>query len=206
MKINNYISKISIRLFLAFSCILATSISSGQKLKIMPLGNSITYGENTYQPEQDSSQICVGYRKVLYDLLIAEGYTFDYVGSQRSGWDAGLPSNPVDSLDYTNNAGFPGIDPTQLTTLLRTSTNPVWGGYCEISPLSCPQNYLAVYDPDIILLHIGTNRLTDNSQAIIYRDSVNAMLDFIDAYESSVGMTIHVFLAQIINRASLSGN
>jgi hypothetical protein len=206
MKMNKCFSKISIPSLLVLSCFLTTSVSSGQRLKILPLGNSITFGENMYQTEQSDPEICIGYRKVLYDLLIAEGYTFDYVGSQKSGWDAGLPSNPVDSLDYTNNAGFPGIDPTQLTTLLRTSTNPVWDYYCEISPLSCPQNYLAVYDPDIILLHIGTNYLTDNSKAILFRDSVNAMLDFIDAYEASVGKTIPVFLAQIINRASGSGN
>jgi hypothetical protein len=199
MKLDNFkINTISLVLLLVVGSI--TTEVNGQKLKIMPLGNSITFGEDSspQHQEQTTPGNCVAYRKALYDLLNSAGYTYDFVGSQHSGWNTGLPSNAVDSLDYCDNAGFPGIEPTQLTTLLRTSTNPYWGGDCELS--SCPQNYLEVFDPDIILLHIGTNGLDSYPDAELYRDSVNAILNIIDAYEASVGRTIPVFLAQIINR------
>jgi hypothetical protein len=205
MKINKIISKILYLSVPAICLLMIASISNGQKLKIMPLGNSITFGEDSSPDRQEMTTPwnCIAYRKALYDLLIEAGYTFDYVGSQRSGWEAGLPTNAVDSLDYTNNAGFPGIRPTQLTTLLRTGKNPYWGDDCELNGYGgCPQNYLTLFKPDVILLHIGTNQLTDYPTASTFRDSVNAMLNIIDAYEQSSGKTVPVFLAQIIKHGS----
>jgi lysophospholipase L1-like esterase len=200
MKLDNYkIHTISLVLLLVVGAFLSTKVS-GQKLKIMPLGNSITFGEDSSpeHQEQTTPENCIAYRKALYNLLIGAGYTFDFVGSQHSGWDAGLPQNDIDSLDYCDNAGFPGLTPGQLNTLLLTSTNPRYGGDCELS--YCPQNYLEVFDPDIILLHIGTNGLSSYADAEDYRDDINDLLDIVDAYEASVGRTIPVFLAQIINR------
>ncbi|KAL4984735.1 SGNH hydrolase-type esterase domain-containing protein [Aspergillus falconensis] len=46
-------------------------------LRIMPLGGSITYGVGS--PDGN------GYRKALYDILVARGYTAEMVGSRRSG-------------------------------------------------------------------------------------------------------------------------
>ncbi|KAL6233333.1 SGNH hydrolase-type esterase domain-containing protein [Aspergillus navahoensis] len=46
-------------------------------LRIMPLGGSITYGVGS--PDGN------GYRKTLYDILVARGYTTEMVGSRRSG-------------------------------------------------------------------------------------------------------------------------
>ncbi|KAL4993888.1 SGNH hydrolase [Aspergillus recurvatus] len=43
----------------------------------MPLGGSITYGVGS--PDGN------GYRKALYDMLVARGYTIEMVGSRRSG-------------------------------------------------------------------------------------------------------------------------
>jgi hypothetical protein len=199
MKLDNYkIHTISLVLLLAVGSL--TTEVNGQKLKIMPLGNSITFGEDSSPEHQEKTTAgnCVAYRKALYDLLNSAGYTYDFVGSQHSGWNAGLPSNADDSLDYCDNAGFPGLTPGQMKTLLRTSTNPHWDYDCELS--YCPQNYLEVFDPDIILLHLGTNGLLSYADAEEYRDSINDILDIIDDYEASVGRTIPVFLAQIINR------
>ena len=49
--------------------------------KIMPLGNSITRGTESTSPSLPADDLKVGYRKPLYDSLIAAGYSFDYVGS-----------------------------------------------------------------------------------------------------------------------------
>ncbi len=169
-------------------------------LRIMPLGNSITYDSiSVYlRPVGDK----VSYRYRLYQLLNTEGYTFDYVGSENSGGNY-LPAG------YTDNAGFSGITAAQLLTLLQTGKNYVkdpGNGFCELP--SCPQNYLAYYQPDIIILHIGTNGLTDSASAPGIIADITGILNFIDAYETSSAKTIPVFLAQIINRAgsSSSGN
>ena len=85
-------------------------ISFGQKLKILPLGNSLTYDDNSIPGRQIGEKR--GYRYRLYQLLTGEGYTFDYVGSEQSGgWY--LPESPIDSLNYTDNAGMSGTTTTQ---------------------------------------------------------------------------------------------
>lgn len=183
---------------LIICCLLVANLSYGQELKIMPLGNSITFGEDSSdeRTEGDSSQNCVAYRKSLYELLISAGYTFNYVGSQKSGWAAGL--NEVNAY----NAGFPGINPAQLSTLLRTGRNLHWGGDCELNSYGgCPQNYLTLFEPDVILLHIGTNDMESYADAAEFRDSVNSILNIIDSYEISAGKTVPVFLAQILRGA-----
>jgi hypothetical protein len=172
-------------------------LKSQTPLKIMPLGNSITWDEiiGDTRPLGDK----VSYRYQLYLLLNAEGYTYDYIGSENSGGNY-LPAG------YTDNAGFPGISASQLLTLLQTGINNFEGGTCELP--SCPQDYLDYYDPDIILLHIGTNGLTDSASAPGIVSDVEDILDFIDTYETSSGKTVPVFLARIINRggSSSSGN
>jgi hypothetical protein len=164
-------------------------------LKIMPLGNSITFDQYTVDTRGDGDKI--SYRYKLYQDLTNAGYDFDFIGSERSGWNY-LPVTP---RDYSDNAGFTGINPLQLLTLIQTgmnySDNPL--GNCELP--SCPQNYLAYYNPDVILLHIGTNGLDSQTDADKYADAVKKILDEVDAYESGAGKTVTVFLAQIINRA-----
>ncbi len=172
-------------------------LKSQTPLRIMPLGNSITY-DSIFSDTRDIGDK-VSYRYQLYQLLTAEGYTFDFIGSESTGGNY-LPAG------YTDNAGFPGISAAQLLNLLQTGENDREGGICELP--SCPQDYLDYYDPDIILLHIGTNGLTDSASAPGIVDDIADILDYIDTYETSAGKTIPVFLAQIINRAgtSASGN
>ena len=58
-------------------------------------------------------------------------------------------------------------------------------------------DWLTADQPDIILLHIGTNDVTWND---INFNDVNRILDVIDGYEVSSGKHVTVFLALIINR------
>jgi lysophospholipase L1-like esterase len=97
-------------------------VSAGRPLKIMPLGDSITYGE----PDPSYG----GYRHALWPLLKRDGYTVDFVGSERSGEDA---------IPDPNNEGHPGWTIPQIKQGLETNS------------------WLERADPDIILLHIGTN-------------------------------------------------
>lgn len=191
MKLTNLSRIIIIHIILVFSA--PIQLKSQNPLKILPLGNSITFDQLAIDLRPIGERISYRYR--LYQLLNAENYTYDFIGSEQSGGNY-LPAG------FTDNAGFPGITAAQLLTLLQTGRNykidPV-NGFCELP--SCNQSYLAYYQPDIILLHIGTNDITDSASAPGAVSAVASILDFIDAYETSIGKTIPVFLAQIINRA-----
>jgi lysophospholipase L1-like esterase len=91
---------------------------AGGTLRILPLGDSITEGQNG------------GYRDVLYDRLTAAGYTVDYVGPRYDQY-SGAPDK--------DHAGTPGHNTGNI--------------------LGVVDGHLATYDPDVVLLMIGTNDL-----------------------------------------------
>lgn len=143
--------------------------------KIMPLGDSITKGT-------DGSGILdnvkVGYRKLLYDSLIAAGYSFDYVGSQIIGGD-------VADFD-PDNEGHGGWTTAQIA-FGKT-------GY----PTDGIRAWLDDNPSDVILLHIGTNDGPVPGSTEIVTESI---LDEIDAWEiSSNGNPVTVILAKIVNQ------
>ena len=111
-------------------------------VRVMPLGDSITSGVEYFdgsvdQPLQPQR---VGYRKFLYDQLVAAGYSIDYIGQggQNAGSAAGL-------ADPQNN-GYPGVDIAFIDAKLL--------------------EVLGEGSADIILLHIGTNNTPQNAAAI----------------------------------------
>jgi hypothetical protein len=167
--------------------------SYGQALRIMPMGNSITFHHDTYSPPlQENWGIRISYRYRLYQLLTAAGYTFDFVGNRNAGFNY-MPA------EYCDNAGFPGITANQLVTLLQTSYNDFENMYEVNSPEEEDEHYLENNPTDIILLHIGTNDLSQYtvSESV---DNVEAVLDEIQAFEDANSVTIPVFVALIIDR------
>ncbi len=156
----------------------------GSTIKIMPLGNSITYDNRVNDPRPIGDK--AGYRKHLYELLNNANIDFSFVGSEHSGGNF-LPAG------YDNNAGFPGIRDSQLTNLLQTGwrRQPQHG----IDEKITDGPYLNTYPADIILLHIGTND-NDKSDGTLAVD-VKDILDHID----SISTDITVILARIIDRA-----
>ncbi len=120
-----------------------------QKIRILPLGDSITNGES---PQPDS--LFTGYRQPLWLLLQSEGYAVDFVGSNSAGFDAYPP------YDF-NNAGFGGYTKKQILNLIKT-------GYDAQGNAVTPGPYLNYYPANIILLHIGTNAV-DTSVADVSR-------------------------------------
>ncbi len=197
MRISNVITTLS---FL----ILLTPGISAQKLKILPLGNSLTFGQDTRGIPVEQ---CVGYRYALYQSLIAGGYTFDFVGNVQAGSNY-LPYNVIDSLNYTQCAGFPGAQTEHISRILRTGKGDPTPGMENVCLIwDCPQRYLNVFNPDAILLHIGTNNIsTGVHTAQQIRDTVNTILNVIDEYEQYSGKTVPVFLARIILRENLPVN
>jgi hypothetical protein len=138
----------------------------------MPLGDSITRG--SFSGVGDPSYM-VSYRKALWDLLAARSYEVDLVGSRNDGW--GIPGFDA---DHEGHGGW-----TDDWIVNGNPTNPEEGKL---------EDWLPAAQPDIVLLHIGTNDLEASS------DDVGAILDVIKAYNADVW----VILARIINRNSYS--
>jgi lysophospholipase L1-like esterase len=134
-------------------------------LKIMPLGDSITYGEGI--PGYG------GYRNLLGALLESDGYIIDFVGSQQSAEEV---------LPDADNEGHPGWT---ISNIKRGIDSEGW---------------LETYQPDIILLHIGSNDLlgSDDSpygNTAYAPDDLSALLDDILARLPGT----HIIVAQIIS-------
>ncbi len=159
--------KIVLNLFIALHLLFSKDGFCQVPLKIMPLGNSITY--DTYGGDPRDAGDKIGYRYKLYQLLNQAGYNFNLVGSAEAGWNY---------FNDDENAGFPGWRDDQLADLMETG-------------------YFYSYPVDIILLHIGTNDVSESDYSAA---DVNRLLDAVDAYESGAGKTVIVLLAKIISR------
>jgi lysophospholipase L1-like esterase len=135
------------------------SVPTSRRLRIMPVGDSITYG--MINPNYG------GYRHLLGRLLTADGYPFDFVGSQQSGADV-IPSS--------NHEGHPGW------------TIP------EIKYGIDAKHWLETNQPDLILLHIGTNDI-NRGDAAGAPANLSALLDVILARSPDT----RIIVAQIIH-------
>jgi lysophospholipase L1-like esterase len=119
----------------------AATVAPAQRVKIMPLGDSITFGfpDRTYG----------GYRHLLGTLLKNDGYDVEFVGSMASG--QGVIPNPA-------NEGHVGWTIQQVKDGIDT------------------KRWLEKYEPDIVLLHIGTNDLRRRLGPSA-REHLSALLD-----------------------------
>ncbi|MBN1952849.1 MAG: hypothetical protein JW801_16720 [Bacteroidales bacterium] len=159
------------------------AVNSGDFLNILPLGNSLTYDQRIVDDRDASEKIA--YRKDLFELLNEAEIDFNFVGSETSG--GGLFSDP-------ENGGFPGMTAPQLLHLLQTGYNQV-SGTQETGTF-----YLDEYNPDIILLHIGTNGLTTDISTL------ESILDEIDAFKTRTGSTTKTILACIMNQVPVNAD
>ena len=106
----------------------AFSASSNTLIKIMPLGDSLTWGVQGKE-DRDSGE----YRPELWQRLVAQGLNVEFVGSQSDGSELGSQAHE----------GHPGWTIKQIEESVST--------------------WLAIYQPDLILLMIGTNDTRKNS-------------------------------------------
>lgn len=152
---------------------------SQSPIKILPLGNSITY--DAREEDSRSTGDKISYRYKLYTLLTQNGYNIDFVGSYRSGYNY---------FDDCENSGFPGIDTKNLADLVETGTSAFTGKIVN-GP------YLSYYPADIILLEIGTNDVLAGKYTV---EHVSRLLDAVDDYEQLSGNPILVIVGTIISR------
>lgn len=160
-----------IKIFLIF---ILFSVTVQAVVKIMPLGDSITY-DNTYADDEDPRPAGKrsGYRNYLWYKLQDANYSVDFVGSQVAGQDIKPPFDP-------DNEGHPG-----------------WTTY-DIAEHT--YDYMVNSQPDIVLLHIGTNDRTTTSP-----EGIEIILDEIDYYEENNDARVRVFVALIIDRKEHDG-
>lgn len=159
------------------SNIATVTLLIGGAVRIMPLGDSITLGTYTTKTPSDIYE-SIGYRRKLYDGLAALGgnrFGINFVGSLSHGLSA---SPKIGDPDHEGHGGF-------------TSNNVASGitGWLNTEP------------PDIILLHIGTNDLSGDPNALAA--PVSSILQNIDTWEQSDSRgpwRPWVFVARIIQR------
>jgi len=133
MRFRIKLSKKLVATFILLLSMLISATTIADVVRIMPLGDSITAGEHYGYPSYGER---TGYRKPLYELLIGNAYTVDFVGSLNWGYDI----TPAFDCDHE---GHPGWTAKQIATNVY--------GWLQQNPA------------DIILAHVGTNGLNVNN-------------------------------------------
>lgn len=111
-----------------------------------------------------------GYRQPLYQSLLDAGYSVDFVGSQTSDFPEGFDGDHEGHIAWR-------ADQIRANVTAWLNSNPA----------------------DIVLLHIGTNDITEGEGAASTAADIGEILDDIDAWEA-LNNEIWVVLARIVNR------
>jgi len=167
------------------------SILNSGIVRIMPLGDSITAGllmdgTGTEIPVDQ----WVGYRRKLYNDLVALYQT--KFGINLVGTVANLGANASPPLADRDNEGHDGWTDDEI---LNGTSNPTKQLTCFVSNCNIT-GWLDSAQPDIVLLHIGTNGI--NSPGGTSPTDVEGILNAIDAWETANSSPVTVFLARII--------
>jgi hypothetical protein len=146
---------------LTLLCGMCLVLTAAEPVTIMPLGDSITQGNQT----MDS------YRRPLFHKLTDAGYQFRFVGSEKSNF-TGPPPHPDFQQDNEGHFGW------KITDVLAKL-----------------DGWLDKNNPDIVLLHLGTN---DNGQPNRTADAIIAdigtMVDILRKHNPKV----KILLAQLM--------
>lgn len=144
---------------------------SGGSLRIMPLGDSITEGESGHNT----------YRRVLWQRLQGAGCNVDFVGT-RYGVSSGYRNSPAKSppngdfdLDHE---GYWDYQVNELLPFVASS--------------------VAAAQPDIVLIHVGTNDVLAGQSAAGIAGEISSLINALRGGKSD----IYIVLAKIIPAAS----
>ena len=157
-----HMDRIKLKLIIIFLQIILASAAVAAN-KIMPLGDSITQGITSGVPDEAFQ---VSYRKALYDKLEAAGYVINdeiFVGTLFSG-----ESVPDFDPDHDGHSGW--------------QADEIVDGKSGFPANDKLDQWLDAEKPNIVLLHIGTNDISNNNEDWIEVDDI---LDAIDDYEKN---------------------
>jgi lysophospholipase L1-like esterase len=168
-------------------------------IRIMPLGDSITDG---YPGFFITEEFFVSYRRKLYNdlsALYATHYGINFVGSVTNTGASANP--PLADRDHEGHDGWRDdeiANGTTDTTKLQSCSNLYPLSDCNIA------GWLNVTQPDVVLLHIGTNGI--NSGGGTSSADVAAILDKIKIWETANSSPVTVMLARIIGSPDATTN
>ena len=138
--------------------LLSLSLFGTAPVKIMPLGDSITYGSDESSQAENSS---IAYRGPLWTKLAESEYNVDFVGSQTAGSDYQATDPSFDLHNEGHNAYTADDIDSEVT------------GYLTANPA------------DFVLLHIGTNDLVYGETIASTVSDVESILDKIKVHNSN---------------------
>jgi len=168
---------LTVFLFIAFFLLPSLNASP---VRIMPLGDSITYGADNSLNALDAS---IAYRGSLWTKLQNAGYDIDFVGEVQAGHNYQI-FNPTFDLD---NEGHWGWRADQIASHVT--------------------NYLITNPPDIILLHIGTNDLHQGQDITSTVNDVGTILDQVHNFNPNIVVIVaRIINQQIYNQQTSDYN
>ena len=149
----------------------AAVLTKGQNLKVMPIGDSITLGKDK----------CLGgYRRPLYEWLIANGYAITYVGKEnRLELRKDYPITCSDgSTPYHEGYG------SFRTDMILN------GGTAERRTAPPLKTTLETFKPDVVLLMIGTNDIIQDWQLETLEARLEQILETIYAVNPKTAVLV----------------
>ena len=163
----------------AVACMAGAAFADGPAIRILPFGDSITYGASANLVDPSFTG---GYRKPLYDLLTQAGYAVEFVGS-RSTNSGGMSS--------TRHEGYPGYR-------ISNWYNPGAGGLYETMWDTFP----LFNNPHVVLLHIGTNDIDEGNpgEPAYSLGKLGELVDRIAAFEPGA----EIVVSSLMRRATAS--
>ena len=163
------------------------SVAAADAVKIMPVGDSITFGMGETG----------GYRKYLDVNLKAKNISFDMVGPEGSN-SASFNYNGQNVSYDDNHAGYSGF---------QIKEEPSWaqqqGSSGSLYNKLKSNNAVKKYQPDIILLIIGTNDMTANRSMDACASDLRSLVDYMLADMPSGGA---IFMGSIPEFTAYGGN
>lgn len=162
-----------------------TMASAADQVRIMPIGDSITFGLG-----EDG-----GYRKYLDYSLRARNIEFDMVGPEGKNSDS-FKYNGQNVQYDGNHAGYSGY------TIKQQYPVPSWGKNGLLEKLQ-EKNAVKQAAPDIVLLIIGTNDMTANRNLSDCEKELHTLIDYILANMPEGGV---IFIGSIPEFTAYGGN
>lgn len=148
-------------------------------LKVMPLGDSITFGVN---PDIATEAYRVGYREQLSEALTEYLGRVVFVGSEKSKNNLnGSCATTINETRLLRHAGFPGYTANYLwPENNREDVNPGIADFVE--------DLTDKYTPDVVFLMLGTNDLFNIKIVVEERNGdLNALLnEWVENYETFI--------------------
>ncbi len=157
----------------------APQFNPSDLIRILPVGNSIT--SDAFRDEFTYAKDKKAYRYNLWDSLRVNNYNIDFIGHHAAGYEI---------FPDPENEGVPGINAADTKYLLSSGYDNVGKQQITSGP------YLNSFQPEIVLLHIGTNNEGADINNVV--NSVSSMISDIRNFDAAHNDNMWIVIALII--------